>query len=224
MDMRAFPKTRDAAWAVAATSILMFMGVSLTPAANAQEESRSVAAEKRCSRVELERMVREPFASCPGSFEAFSSSKFTEKEAKEVELEAQSRLSSPVTNGIVLFCGLKSNGDYVHLSSTPGDVSGHGWWEIVSGLNYNCPDTAYVSIWVQGYYCDSGGCRWITIGTDAANIGPKAVTGQRVTGRAACTQDGRLVGYRSIVQTIDLNNNRSSTYNTPVQNLYCYPI
>jgi hypothetical protein len=112
-------------------------------------------------------------------------------------------------------CTFTTKGDYVHVSSSAFEASGHGWW-----VNGDCPASmAVVTVQLQEYYSDG---RWRNKGT----VGRKTVrsgggAGNRATGRAGCNNNG-LAGWRSVVD-VDLvgvaDDPRKLT--TPARNIGC---
>lgn len=112
-------------------------------------------------------------------------------------------------------CYFDHAGDYVHISSSAFEASGHGWW-----VNGNCPtSTAVVTVQLQEYYSDGS---WRNVGT----VGKATVTsgggaGNRATGRAGCITNG-YTSWRSVID-VDLVglSDDSSKLTTSYQNLYC---
>ncbi len=104
------------------------------------------------------------------------------------------------TNGL---CRFTMEGDYPHLSNHRREVSTHGWWEIESD-NQNCPEYAYVEVWLQANWCDFiTGCRWITLAHQEKRIREGGGSGRRTTARYDCASNELLVGYRNVVD-VDL--------------------
>jgi hypothetical protein len=112
-------------------------------------------------------------------------------------------------------CFFSTKGDYVHISSSAFEASGHGWW-----VNGDCPATlAVVTVQLQEYYSDG---RWRNKGT----VGKKTVrsgggAGNRATGRGGCNNHG-TAGWRSVID-VDLvgvaDDPRKLT--TPARNIGC---
>ncbi len=112
-------------------------------------------------------------------------------------------------------CVFQTRGDYVHVSSSAFEASGHGWW-----VNGNCSARlAVVTVQLQQYYSDG---RWRNIGS----VGRKTVAsgggaGNRATGRAGCNNSS-LTGWRSVID-VDLvgqaDDPRKLT--TPARNIRC---
>lgn len=77
-------------------------------------------------------------------------------------------------------CSFRTEGDYVHVSSSASEASGHGWW-----INRTCnATTAVVTVQLQQYYSDGSGRHVGTVGTATVRSGGGA--GNRSTGRAYC--------------------------------------
>ena len=75
-------------------------------------------------------------------------------------------------------CIFKTVGDYVHVSSSAFEASGHGWW-----VNGNCNATlAVVTVQLQQYYSDGSWRNAGTVGRATVRSGGGA--GNRATGRA----------------------------------------
>lgn len=95
---------------------------------------------------------------------------------------------TPARAGI---CGFETRGDYVHLSSSVWEASGHGWW-----VNINCnATTAVVTVQLQqridGEWRDAG-----TAGKATVRSGGGA--GHRATGRATC-HSSTVTEWRSVI-------------------------
>jgi hypothetical protein len=112
-------------------------------------------------------------------------------------------------------CFFETNGDYVHISSSAFEASGHGWW-----TNINCnTSTAVVTVQLQEYYSDG---KWRNVGTvGRSTVRSGGGSGARATGRAGCL-NRNLAGWRSVVD-VDLvglpDDPRKLT--TPARNLNC---
>ena len=93
-------------------------------------------------------------------------------------------------------CVFYTEGDYVHVSSTAFEASGHGWW-----VNGNCDATwAVVTVQLQEYYSDGS---WRNKGTvGKATVRSGGGSGNRATGRAGCN-NASVTGWRSVVD-VDL--------------------
>ncbi len=89
-------------------------------------------------------------------------------------------------------CAFTMNGDYVHVSSTAFEASGHGWW-----VNGNCNATlALVTVQLQQYYSDG---TWRNVGTaGSATVSSGGGAGNRSTGRATCTSSS-VTRWRSVI-------------------------
>ena len=115
-------------------------------------------------------------------------------------------------------CTYRQAIDDPHLSS--GDASVHGWWLRISGT---CPDKANVDVYLQGYWCDIYGCRWITVGSGSGDYYAGGGSGQRATARRTCSGTS-TVGWRGFVDVdlIVVSDPSGYTYST-IQNLACTP-
>lgn len=99
----------------------------------------------------------------------------------------------PTTDGPALPCTFVTDGDYVHMSSTPGDVSGHGWW-----TTRTCPPEwqAWVLVDLQEYWSDGS---WRPEGDEGvAILRPKNYGGGVSNGRGHCDTRG-MAAWRSII-------------------------
>ena len=115
-------------------------------------------------------------------------------------------------------CFYTARAEYAHRSGR--DVSTHGWWYSPRGSG--CPDKARVSVWLQGHRCAYGNqvCWWQTVKFKREHIGPKNITGRRVTPRRACATYVQT-GYRTVTTVRpDGNNGYKTTYSIPV-NVFC---
>lgn len=94
--------------------------------------------------------------------------------------------------GTSAVCLFYTRGDYVHISSSAFEASGHGWWD-----NVNCnTTTATVTVQLQQYYSDGS---WRNVGTvGSATVRSGGGAGNRATGRAACTSSS-TTGWRSVI-------------------------
>jgi hypothetical protein len=118
-------------------------------------------------------------------------------------------------------CTYKQAIDDPHISSTaPRAASVHGWWLKVSGT---CPSKANVDTYLQGYWCDIYGCRWITVASGSADVYAGGGSGNRVTARKTCSST-KTVGWRGFVDVdlIGVSDPAGYTYST-IQNLACSP-
>lgn len=112
-------------------------------------------------------------------------------------------------------CTFYTRGDYVHISSSAFEASGHGWW-----VNVDCNTTsAIVTVQLQQYYSDGS---WRNVGTvGSATVSSGGGAGNRATGRAACSSSS-LTGWRSV---IDVNLvgilDDPGKLTTPSQNISC---
>jgi len=112
-------------------------------------------------------------------------------EGAEVSMDNQTPASE--TAGLCVF---QTKGDYVHVSSSAFEASGHGWW-----VNGNCDATlAIVSVQLQQYYSDGS---WRNVGQEGKDtVRSGGGAGNRATGRAGCTS-GSTTGWRSVID-VDL--------------------
>ena len=118
-------------------------------------------------------------------------------------------------------CTYRQAIDNPHISSTaPRAASVHGWWRRISGT---CPSKANVDTYLQGYWCDQWGCRWITVASGSADVYAGGGSGNRVTARKTCSST-RTVGWRGFVDVdlIGVSDPPGYTYSPPV-NLACSP-
>jgi hypothetical protein len=119
-------------------------------------------------------------------------------------------------------CTYRQAIDNPHISSTaPRATSVHGWWLRVSGT---CPSTANVDTYLQAYWCDQFGCRWIVVASASGDVGPGGGSGNRITARRTCSSSSKTVGWQGFVD-VDLNGVSDPpgyTYSPPV-NLTCVP-
>ena len=119
-------------------------------------------------------------------------------------------------------CTYRQAIDNPHISSTaPAAASVHGWWLAVAGT---CPSMANVDVALQGYWCDSFGCQWITVATDTSDVFAGGGSGNRTTARRPCSSTARLVGWRGLVD-VDLIGVVDPSGITPstIVNLMCVP-
>jgi len=98
--------------------------------------------------------------------------------------------------GALSVCVFTTGGDYVHISSTAFEASGHGWW-----INGDCKTSyAVVTVQLQEYYSDGS---WRSKGTvGQATVRSGGGSGNRATGRAGCSNSS-LTSWRSVVD-VDL--------------------
>ena len=112
-------------------------------------------------------------------------------------------------------CTFYTRGDYVHVSSSAFEASGHGWWD-----NVDCnASTATVTVQLQQYYSDGS---WRNIGTvGSATVWSGGGAGNRATGRAGCTSNA-LTSWRSVID-VDVTGivDDTSKLTTPTRNIYC---
>ncbi|MER7513427.1 hypothetical protein ACIP46_37735 [Streptomyces lavendulae] len=93
-------------------------------------------------------------------------------------------------------CVFETRGDYVHVSSSAFEASGHGWW-----VNGNCPTTtAVVTVQLQEYYSDGV---WRNVGSKGKSTVRSGGGSQgRATGRGPC-KSSAVTSWRSVVD-VDL--------------------
>lgn len=112
-------------------------------------------------------------------------------------------------------CVFYTRGDYVHISSSAFEASGHGWW-----VNGDCSATsAVVTVQLQQYYSDGS---WRNVGSvGSATVRSGGGAGNRATGRAGCNSSS-LTGWRSVID-VDLVGlaDDPGKLTTPSQNIYC---
>ena len=118
-------------------------------------------------------------------------------------------------------CTYRQAIDDPHISSTaPLAASVHGWWLRVSGT---CPSQANVDVYLQGYWCDIYGCRWITVASGSSNVYAGGGAGRRATARKTCSSS-KTVGWRGFVDVdlIGVSDPAGYTYSA-IRNLACSP-
>jgi hypothetical protein len=115
-------------------------------------------------------------------------------------------------------CKYQQATDNPHLSS--GDTSVHGWWLHYSGT---CPAKATVTEYLQAYWCDIYGCRFITVSSGKADVYAGGGSGKRATARLACASS-HTVGWRGFVD-VNLDNwsDPSGYTYSAIENLACSP-
>lgn len=116
------------------------------------------------------------------------------------------------------WCRYRQAIDDPHLSG--GEASIHGSWIQAGGI---CPALANVDTYLQAYWCDSWGCRWITVDFDSRDIRSGGGRGKRGNARKACATS-RYTGWRGVVDVdlIGVNDPAGFTYSAS-KNLYCAP-
>lgn len=115
-------------------------------------------------------------------------------------------------------CTYRQAIDNPHLSG--GDTSIHGWWRTIAGT---CPSLANVDVFLQAFWCDPFGCRWITVAAGSGDFRPGGGSGRRATARLACATNN-LVGWRGFVDVdlIGVADPSGVTIST-ILNLACSP-
>jgi hypothetical protein len=119
-------------------------------------------------------------------------------------------------------CKYQQQVDNAHISSTaPRATSVHGSWLHIGGT---CPTTSNVDTYLQAYWCDEFGCRWITVASDSGNVRAGGGSGKWITARKECSSSSKTVGWRGYVD-VDLNgvSDPSGYTYSPPQNLTCVP-
>jgi hypothetical protein len=109
-----------------------------------------------------------------------------------------------------------TNGDNVHVSSTPPPTaSGHGWWVKVSGPG----TTAKVTVWLQSNWAGSG---WVTRATGVKTVKSGGGSANRATARWQCRNLVAKVQWRSVID-VDLIGVADSPERavTATRTLYC---
>lgn len=112
-------------------------------------------------------------------------------------------------------CTFTTNGDYVHVSSSAFEASGHGWW-----VNGNCnTSSAVVTVQLQQYYSDGSWRNVGTVGRSTVRSGGGA--GNRATGRGGCNNSS-TTGWRSVID-VDLVGlaDDPGKLTTPSRNIGC---
>ncbi|WP_410668750.1 hypothetical protein [Amycolatopsis sp. cmx-4-68] len=92
-----------------------------------------------------------------------------------------------------LYCTPETYADNPHMSSTPGVVSGHGWW----GKGDCSSNTATVQNCLYEYYTD-GTWRRKACGT-ASGIYPGGGSANRSAANRPCDSTGQLISWRNRV-------------------------
>lgn len=118
-------------------------------------------------------------------------------------------------------CTYRQAIDDPHISSTaPLAASVHGWWRKISGT---CPSKANVDVYLQGWWCDFYGCRWITVASDSQDVYAGGGSGNRATARKTCS-NSNTVGWRGYVDVdlIGVSDPSGYTYST-IRDLPCSP-
>ena len=126
-----------------------------------------------------------------------------------------------VVSGVITAgsCKYRQAIDYPHRSG--GDTSIHGWWLKYSGT---CPSKANVDVYLQAYWCDIYGCRWITVASGSADVYQGGGSGKWANARESCSSTARLVGWCGFVDVDLINWSDPSGYTySVIKNLYCSP-
>lgn len=128
-------------------------------------------------------------------------------------------LAPLATSGVITAgdCRYRQAVDEAHV--TRGQASVHGYWIQVGGT---CPSTATSMVWIQAWWCDGYGCRWITLESGTRSAAPG--TGKRANARWTCAPTNRLVGWRGIVDVdLDWHIDPSGLTIGDYRNLRCAP-
>lgn len=123
--------------------------------------------------------------------------------------------SAPNVQTLAGSCDYETDGDYPHRSGT--DVSAHGWWHRYSA---SCPTYADVTVWLQQYWCDAWGCRWITRATGSKRVLPGGGSGRRATARKYC-DTSQYTGWRNVVDVDLVGVSDPADKKYIIQNVYC---
>jgi hypothetical protein len=116
-------------------------------------------------------------------------------------------------------CTFRQAIDDPHISSsTPLAASVHGWWRRIGGT---CPSLANVDVYLQAYWCDGWGCRWVTVASASRDVRAGGGAGNRVTARRTC-KSTKSVGWRGAVDVdlIGIDDPPGYTYSV-IKNLGC---
>jgi hypothetical protein len=126
-----------------------------------------------------------------------------------------------VVSGVITAgsCKYRQAIDDPHRSG--GDTSIHGWWLKYSGT---CPSKANVDVYLQAYWCDFLGCRWVTVASGSGDFYQGGGSGKWANARESCSSTARLVGWRGFVDVdlIGVSDPSGYTYSV-IKNLYCSP-
>jgi len=105
-------------------------------------------------------------------------------------------------------CGYSQRTDDVHKDPAGGthglygDVSVHGWWQIVEGV---CPAKATVTVQLQVKYVKNGSIIWAQVGQGKGNYYPGPGSGKWANARYLCSANSQNWDYRAAVD-VDLDN------------------
>jgi hypothetical protein len=91
------------------------------------------------------------------------------------------------------------------------------------GLGGTCPSLANVDVYLQAYWCDGWGCRWVTVASASRDVRAGGGAGNRVTARRTC-KSTKSVGWRGAVDVdlIGIDDPPGYTYSV-IKNLGCEP-
>ena len=109
-----------------------------------------------------------------------------------------------------------TNGDRVHVSSTPpATASGHGWWLKISGSGTK----AKVTVVLQAK--DRNGT-WHNVATGSKIVKPGGGSSRRANARKTCTNINRYTTWRSVIDVdiIGVADSADKAY-TPEMNFFC---
>jgi hypothetical protein len=114
-------------------------------------------------------------------------------------------------------CTPAAQGDYAHMSATPGDVSAHGWW---TRGTCSRASVATVSVTLQ----EEVNGTWTDISTGTATIPPgKIPVSQRANARATCHSNTATYWRSHVIAHVSANGDVGSDDNiTTKQQLPCH--
>ena len=123
--------------------------------------------------------------------------------------------SAPTAQTVAGSCSYETRGDWPHRSGA--DVSAHGWWIYLSG---SCPSQADVTVYLQQYWCDAWGCRWITRAQGAKRVYAGGGSANRANARKYC-DSSEYTGWRNVVDVDLVGVSDPSDKAYIIQNVYC---
>jgi hypothetical protein len=125
-------------------------------------------------------------------------------------------VSSGTVRSAAAVCNFQTNGDYVHVSSSAFEASGHRWW---TNIDCSSATTAVVTVQLQEYYSDGSWRNKGTVGKSTVRSGGGA--GNRATGRGGCNSSA-VTGWRSVID-VDLVGlaDDPGKLTTPSQDIAC---
>lgn len=115
-------------------------------------------------------------------------------------------------------CEYKQANDYPHVTDNQASV--HGWW---IDWNNKCPDKAHVKVSLQAYWCDSSGCRFITVASGSGDYYEGGGSGKRATAKQPCATNSEISwrGYTDV--DIPWVVDPSGVTYSEIRDLYCTP-